>query len=75
MLKKGEYVKFKNSERKVKSPFMIYTDFESTLVPEDNGQQNPNESYTNQYQKHAACSYGYQLVCVDGKFSNLLNHT
>ena len=24
---------------------MIYADFESILVPEDNGKQNPNESY------------------------------
>ena len=48
---------------------MIYADFESILVPEDNGQQNPNESYTNKYQKHVACSYGYKLVCVDDKFS------
>ena len=47
---------------------MIY-DFESILVPEDNGKQNPNEAYTNKYQKHVACSYGYKLVCVDNKFS------
>ena len=26
MNKKGKYVKFKNFERKIKSPFMIYTD-------------------------------------------------
>ena len=28
-----------------------------------------NESYTNNYQKHVACSYGYKLVCVDDKLS------
>ena len=39
-------------------------------MPEDNGKQNPNESYTIKYQKHVACSYGYKLVCVDHKFSN-----
>ena len=39
-------------------------------MPEDNGKQNPNESYSNKYQKHVACSYGYKLVCVDNKFSN-----
>ena len=48
---------------------MIYANFESILVPEDNGKQNPNESYTNKYQKHVVCSYGYKLVCVDNKFS------
>ena len=46
MPKKGEYIKFKNFERKIKSPFMIYADFESNLVPEDSGKQNPNVSYT-----------------------------
>ena len=48
---------------------MIYADFESTLVPENNKNQNPNESYINKYKKHVACSYGYKLVCVDDKFS------
>ena len=67
--KKGEYVKFKNFGRKIKSSFMIYADFESILVPGDNGKQNPNESYSNKYQKHVACSYGYKLACVDDKFS------
>ena len=44
MSKKGEYVKFKNYERKRKSPVIIYADFESILVPEVNGKQNPEES-------------------------------
>ena len=45
---------------------MIY---KSILVPEDNGKQNPEESYTDKYQNHISCSYGYKLVCVDYKFS------
>ena len=60
MPQKGEYVKFKTFERKIKSPFMIYADFESTLLPENNGKQNPNESYTNKYQIHVAFCYGYK---------------
>ena len=48
---------------------MIYADFESILVAEENGKRNPNESYNNKYQKHITCSYGYKLVCVDDKFS------
>ena len=36
-IKKGEYVRFKNHERKIKLPFMIYVDFKSILVPKDNG--------------------------------------
>ena len=69
MPKKGECVKFKNYERKIKSPFITYADFESISVPENNGKQNPEESYTSKYQKHIACSYDYKLVCVDDKFS------
>ena len=66
--KKGKYVKFTNYERKIKPLFIIYADFESVLVPEDNGKQHPEEPYTNKYQKHIACSYGYKLVCVDDRF-------
>ena len=69
MPKEGECVRFKNYERKIKSTFMIYVGFETILLPEDNGKQNPNESYTNKYQNHIACSYDYKLVCVDDKFS------
>ena len=42
-------------------------------MSEDNGKQNPNESYTSKYQKHVACSYGYKLVCVDSKISKSFN--
>ena len=33
MSKKGEYVKFKIFGSRIKSPFMIYADFKSILVP------------------------------------------
>ena len=39
-------------------------------MPENNGRQNPKESYTKKYQKHIACSYCYKLVCVDDHLSN-----
>ena len=35
----------------------------------DNGKQNSDEPYTNKYQKHVACSYGYKLICIDVKLS------
>ena len=58
-----EYVTFKNYKRKTKSPFMIYADFESILVSEDNEKPNPDKFYTNKYKKNAAYSYGDKLVC------------
>ena len=48
---------------------MIYADLKSILVPENKRNQNSNESHTNKYQKHVACSYSYQLICVEDKFS------
>ena len=38
---------------------MTYADVESILVSEDNGKQNPNESYTNKYEKHVTSSFAY----------------
>ena len=66
--KMGEYIKLKIFGKKIKSPFIIYADFPGILVPEEYGKQNPNEFYTNKYQKHVAYSYGYKLICVADKF-------
>ena len=44
MPKQGEYVKIKNYESKIKLTFMIYADFESNLVPEDNGKKESDDS-------------------------------
>ena len=44
--KKIDYVQFKNYEKKLKSQFISYANFESILVPEDNGKRNPEGSYT-----------------------------
>ena len=40
-------------------------------MPEDNGKQNPEESYTNKYHKDITYSSGYKFVCVNDKFSKL----
>ena len=69
MPKKGVYVKFKKLERKIKSPVMIYADFESILEQENNGKKNSEDTYMNKYQKHVAWSYGYKLVRVNDNFS------
>ena len=67
--KKGEYVKFKHYERKIKKPFKIYADFKSILVPEDNGKKNPEEFHRSKYHRHIACSHRHKSVCVDDKSS------
>ena len=37
-------------------------------MSEDNGKQNSNESCSKKYEKHATCSYGFKLVCMDDIF-------
>ena len=63
----------KNYERKIKLPFMIYTDFESILAPKDTGKQNLIWTESNRYeyiriniyQKYVACSYSHKLVSIE----------
>ena len=43
---------FKNYNRSMRVPFVIYADFESCIVPVDTCQPNPNKSYTNKIQKN-----------------------
>ena len=52
---------------------MIYADFESFLISEKNGNQNPNTSHTNKYQNHLGHSYDYKLVWADDQFSKRFN--
>ena len=49
MPKKGEYVKFKNYEIKLKPPFIIFADLKSIFVPKNNGKQNSEGSYRKKY--------------------------
>ena len=63
---KSDCIKLKNYERKIKSPFMIYSDFESILVQEDNGKQ---KNLIRTSMKNVVYSYDYKLLYVDDKFS------
>ena len=55
------YLKFKNFLYSEKAPFAIYADFESLIKPLDNCEPNPNNSYTNKYQKHEPLSFVYYI--------------
>ena len=49
---------------------MIYADFEAITEKVYGCQPDDSESYTDRYQKHTGCSYGYKLVCCyDDKYS------
>ena len=68
MANKSETVVFKNYTRKIKLTSMIYSDFKSILVSENNEKQNPDEPYKNKYWNHIGCSFAYKL-CPDDQFS------
>ena len=51
-------------------PFVIYADFEAITEKISNCQPDDNQSYTNAYQKHTDCGFGYKVVCCyDDKYS------
>ena len=51
---------------------MIYDDFESNLIPENNEKQNLDEPHTKKYQNYYSCIYGCKLVCVNDQFNQPL---
>ena len=63
-------VYFKNHHKGLPVPFSIYADFEATPEKISSCQPSDKKSYTQKYQKHTACSFGYKVVChYDQKYS------
>ena len=61
---------FKNHHKQLPAPFVIYADFESITEKITTCQPSDKKSYTQTYQKHTACSFGYKVVChYDKKYS------
>ena len=54
---------FNNFHKQQPVPFVIYADFEAITEKIHGCQQNGNKSYTEAYQKHTDCGYGYKVVC------------
>ena len=66
----GSKIEFTNHHKQMLAPFVIYADFEAITEKISGCEPNNVKSYTNQYQKHTSCSYGYKLVCCyDDKYS------
>ena len=72
MPKKGSTVSFKNFERTVEQPFVIYADFESRLRSTDE----KKGSSTTQFEEHIPIGYAYQLASrVDESDNKLVQYT
>ena len=63
MPKKGSKVEFQDYHKQLPIPFVIYANFEVINEKVSGCQPNGEKSYTDKYQHHTACSYGYKLVC------------
>ena len=70
MPEKGDKVYFKNHHKQLSVPFVIYADFEAITEKVDSCQPNNDKSYTEAYQNHKDCGYGYEVVCCyEDKYS------
>ena len=68
--KDNNILKFKGFNKQLPVPFVIYADFEAITEKIDSCQRNDNKSYTEAYQNHRDCGYGYKVVCCyDDKFT------
>ena len=63
-IKKVKLLNSKNYKRKIKLSFIIYANFESFLIPENNGEKTPDDPYSNEHQSHAGFRVSYKLICV-----------
>ena len=72
MAEKGSRVNFMNFHKRLAVPFVIYADFEASTEKVHGCKPSDNNSYTEAYQKHTDCGYGYRnkvVFCYDDKYS------
>ena len=68
--KDNNILKFNNFHKQQAAPFIIYSDFEAITEKVYGCKQNNNKSYTETYQSHKDCGYGYKVVCCyDDKYT------
>ena len=68
--KDNNILKFINFHKQQPVPFVIYADFEAIIEKISGCKPNNNKSYTEAYQKHTDCGYGYKVVCCyDNKYT------
>ena len=71
MPEEGEnMLQFENFHKQLAVPFVIYADFEAITEKVHGCQPMNDKSYTEAFQKHTDCGYGYKVVCCyDDKYS------
>ena len=68
--KSNNILKFNNFHKQLPVPFVIYADFEALTEKVSGCKPNTEKSFTQEYQKHTDCGYGYKVVCCyDDKYT------
>ena len=68
--KDDNILKFNNFHKQLPVPFVICADFEAITEKIHGCQPNNDKSFTEAYQKHTDCGYGYKVVCCyDDKYT------
>ena len=62
---KGSKISFKNYNKSMRVPFIVYADFESFTPQLSTYQPNPDKSYTKGYQKHIPSGFCYHIKYFD----------
>ena len=71
--KNKNILKFNNFNKQQPVPFVIYADFEAITEKISGCRPNNNKSFTEAYQKHTDCGFGYKVVCCyDDKYTQPL---
>ena len=61
-------ISFKNWNRLMEVPFVVYADFECFLENIDSCEPDNRRSFTEKYQKHKPCGFSYKIVCSEDIF-------
>ena len=68
--KDNNVLKFSNFRKQQPVPFVIYADFKAIIEKISTCSPKDDKSYTEAYQKHTDCGYGYKVVCCyDDKYT------
>nr|DAC81289.1 TPA_asm: PolB [Corynactis coral adintovirus] len=68
-------LRYNNHHKQMPVPFVIYADFEAITEKVAGCTPSGKKSYTQEYQKHTDCGYGYKVVCCyDDKYTKAVKY-
>lgn len=66
---KTDHLEFTDYEKTLRTPFVIYADFETINIKLQTCQPNPCKSATTSTTKLDVCGFGYKVVCEDERYT------